>query len=230
MTKYKHVSFDVWNTLLRPNKKFSAARNQMIADTLGVPVYVVSEQYTETKTQLDRFAKQFGLGCNTIQSWHMLIERMVQFSSDADVSKWKCDALVNTMFNRTLELFREHPPLLDKGVVEAIGRLYGAGVTMNIASNSNFVPGTSMQPFLKATFGYNTFSFFVFSDQIGMAKPSFQFFQRVKAQINLPAVDVVHVGDDERYDNGSELVGIDFFEVSQRHPIPWLVDHYLLKD
>lgn len=222
--KIKHISFDVWNTLVKPNKKFSTARNQMIADLLDLPVDTVREQYTETKMHLDTLAYRYGLGCNSNQAWHQLIQRLSQFGN---ATTWNCEVRAKQMWDETNILFWKNLPIVDVNVVDSVRKLRSVGIKMNIASNSNFVPGHAMQLFLQDTFGKQIFDFFIFSDEVGVAKPSFQFFERVKFCTGVLDNETLHVGDDELYDKGSEAVGIRFAHVDQRHTIPWLTDKIL---
>ncbi len=227
MQKINHVSFDVWNTLVKPNPSFAIARNQMISDMLGVSVGFVKEQYTETKRHLDALAYQHGLGCYTQQAWQQLIEKLSLWV-DNDVSKnWDSRQLVVDMKYNMVGLFLDHSPIVDEATIKAVRDLHNAGITMNIASNSNFVPGCSMRLFLDTVFGTpDKFKFFVFSDESGVAKPSFQFFQRVRSQISSDT-GIIHVGDDDKYDHGAKQVGIEVVIVNEQYTVPQLVKNIL---
>lgn len=225
MKTIKHISFDVWNTLVKPNKQFSIARNEMIAGVMELPVDTVREQYNETKTHLDRLAREHGLGCSTPQAWHQLIERVAVFNPD--FNQWNSDILVRTLFGGTFDRFVKHLPIVDVKTIESVRKLRSVGITLSIASNSNFLPGGVMQSFLEQTFGEHVFAFYVFSDEAGVAKPSFQFFRQVKDQLTVPVSETLHVGDDPLYDKACETFGIRFAHVDERHTVPWLTDRIL---
>lgn len=213
-----HMSFDVWNTLISPNLDFSRARNQTIAEAFDVPLEEAKRTFTQTKRFLDSAAEVSGFGASTPECWAIL---NAAFGSKAIAS----DRL-EALRARVTQLFEEMPPTLPTEVVHALRELKGAGYTMNILSNTNFISGVVlMDVVFNPALGEQFFDFALFSDLHGVAKPSFKFFDMAQEHIDRidryrpfmlePEVQVVHIGDNEITDvEGAIRIGWSHILVS----------------
>ena len=87
-----------------------------------------------------------------------------------------------------------------------MNELTDRGITVSIGSNSNFISGYTMHPWLNSRFD-KAFQFGIYSDAIGVAKPFASFFGRVIDGVyrlygyeNVLVRNVMHVGDSELCD------------------------------
>lgn len=192
----KHVSFDVWNTLITANPAYAMYRTKFLALALNMDVDFVKRAYTKVKQCVDQAAEHSGEAFTTDQVFSLLYKSMGLFVSPG---------LHGEIRAMTEELFRKNPPTLGAGVADLFVWLRGRGITTSIGSNSNFISGTVMRPFLEEALNHK-FLTAVFSDLISYGKPSPVFFDAVAFKINVfrdPPIDrseILHVGDHQLCD------------------------------
>lgn len=201
----KHVSFDVWNTLLKPNPAFATARSAYFAKLLNLEIDEVRRIYTETKKIIEDQEHLSGFANQSHINYQILMERLTEHT------KFRGEAILPIKHDIE-QLFFEHPPIIVDAVSSTVQRLYDRDITMSIGSNSNFISGTVMREFLTEQFG-DAFSFMVFSDLINYAKPAAQFFDRIidcaSACHGHSCYNILHVGDSVKHDKmGAYRAGI----------------------
>lgn len=211
MSQINHVSFDVWNTLIEANPNFAQARTQMIAELVHVPEELVKIKYTDLKRRADREAERGGTAYSTDALLVMLFDSLMG-SADPSASQ-----IFSTMVSHGIsELFKEHPPIIRDDVLQLVGQLVDSGISVSIGSNSNFISGSVMYPWLQQVSGH-VFSYGIFSDLIGASKPSATFFGHVVDGARgrcggMPShpSNILHVGDSQRCDVwGATQLGIN---------------------
>lgn len=201
----KHVSFDVWNTLITPNPAYAEARTKFLALALNMDPAHVKLCYTKIKAIADGDAEKNGIAFKTDELFQLLYRSIGVFVSPG---------LHREIRATTEQLFKSCPPVLGEGVRELMDWLHERGITTSIGSNSNFISGTVMRPFLEEQLG-RPFLTAVFSDLIGSAKPHPEFFDAVAFKVNVfrdPPIDrneILHVGDSTICDiTGAQRAGI----------------------
>lgn len=105
------------------------------------------------------------------------------------------------------EMELEIMPELAPGIVEAIVELHQS-YTLAVISDAIFSPGRVLKSILEKYDLLKYFSAFVFSDEIGCAKPDPRVFESISNQLNLPTESLIHIGDREEKDiTGPHAVG-----------------------
>lgn len=201
----KHVSFDVWNTLITPNPAFAAARTKLLALALNMEPEHVKRCYTKVKAIADGNAEQHGEAFTTDEMYHLLYKSMGLTVSPG----------LHREIRLTVEtLFTAYPPSVGTGVRELMSWLAERSITTSIGSNSNFISGSVMRPFLENALSHR-FMTAVFSDLIQAAKPASRFFDAVSFKINVFRNDtierneILHVGDNTVCDvHGAQDAGM----------------------
>lgn len=199
MTQIKHISFDVWNTLLFPNKDFAFYRTNYIRNVLlnaSVPFNDIKQIYTKTKNALDQEAEQCLPAPTTLENW-------VRFCDSLPNSKYTTAEDVQTHVVTVIEeLVRLHPPSIPSQTVIILKQLKEAGYTLSITSNTNFISGRVLFDIIRQEVGPGIFSFALFSDETGWSKPSTEMFDDVfnrTSELYLPHItfrdEILHVGD-----------------------------------
>lgn len=183
----KQVSFDVWNTLVKPNPQYATLRTEALAKLVGVDFDTAKKAYTATKRQVDHAAEACGIGLSTNEVYLLLMANV-----GVAVVNQHHQAIT---FRCTVErLFSEHPPLVTDAAKTLVAWLKQQDMIVNIASNSNFISGNVMHPFLKKELGELDFG--VYSDIIEASKPSQAFFDGVRQHSGLRREHLIlHVGD-----------------------------------
>ena len=189
------ISFDVWGTLLTPNRIFGVKRNAYIADRFGIDIQLVSNVMSKTKDILNGIALQTGKAPSCDESYRLFLILLGEPITSTPGIRAKFETL-----------FWEHPPILNADLVNTIrtlmtttGKLYGLG------SNTTFISGTNIIRFFEQN-GLH-FHFFVMSDMLRIAKPGYRFFERLVSEANTSKT--IHIGNDPLFDIcGAEDFGI----------------------
>lgn len=197
----KQVSFDVWNTLVKPNPLYATLRTEALAELVGVDFETAKKAYTTTKRQVDHAAEACGIGLATNEVYLLLMANV----GVAVVNQHHTGITFRCMVER---LFEKHPPVVTDAAKQLHAALIDRGMIINIASNSNFISGHVMHPFLQSEFGAVDFG--VYSDLIEASKPNRMFFSRIMYEEGYRQADtILHVGDNLICDiGGARAVGM----------------------
>lgn len=199
----RHVSFDVWNTLITANPVFAEKRTRFLAGNLDLDPLLVKDIYTKTKKFIDNRAATLGEGYSTDYVYKLLLANLGIQSGPMSIK----------VIRSGIEaLFKKYPPFIHDNAIGVIAWLRTKGKTVSIASNSNFISGSVMLPFLEETLG--KFDFAVFSDLIESSKPNIAFFSEVAREawkLDTTCIETLHVGDDLVCDGrGAANIGMNY--------------------
>lgn len=192
----KHLSLDFWNTLGKPNPEYAKARNRILSRwSEKLTPAEAGAVYAGVKATVDR---THAASCMPL-SWHMCAE--VLADRLGITFGWQ------GMMAELEAAFVEHPPTLVSAAFEALHNLRAMGITVSITSNTNFIRGALIErEVLKPSFG---FDFYLFSDEVGYAKPHKKMFDAMLLRAGRNPGEVVHVGDSMECDyRGSQALGI----------------------
>lgn len=211
----KQISFDVWNTLITPNKVFAEARNALIWNTYNR--HTIASQagvekagviYTRTKLFLDTAAELCGHGVSTPDAWKHLD---VQIRKDWKNLEPLSDDELTDLMVAVDQLFIKYPPVLLDGIVEVLQILRNEGYGLNILSNTNFITGRRlMSSVFDVALGEEFFDFVLFSDEVKISKPNKAFFDMVVRRARGCRADrILHTGDNTITDiQGGQQAGM----------------------
>ncbi|QIG72568.1 putative dehalogenase hydrolase-like protein [Rhizobium phage RHph_Y65] len=188
MTKIRHISFDVWNTLVIPNPDYARARSMYLGKVFNMVSEDAAKLYSRVKKWIDELAVQTGMGPDAESNVLMLLNMADRYADPQEI-------LINFE-----NLFFKYPPIIHHAVRDGLRALKHHGYTFSIASNSNFISGRTMTKFIHAEFGCMAYE--VYSDLEGYAKPHLRFFEEVFHGARLQGLadyssEILHVGDHE---------------------------------
>lgn len=186
MTNIKHISFDVWKTLINPSKEYGAKRNEIIAKHLGIELEEAKALYKSCKKFLDKSAEINGTCFSTPNCWKLLVK----------ISGKKVDHI--PLMEECALLFSDYLPEFSSELPQELQKLREQGYTLSITSNTNFISGNVL--FANIFKDWDVFSSAQFSDLHEVAKPNPEFFNVTysKALLLDPTTElseVLHVGD-----------------------------------
>lgn len=199
----KHISFDVWNTLISANPSYAAARTVAIASIAGITFEQAKEAYAVVKKQLDAEAEQFVCG-DVGRAWGVLGIHLGLTADQRDNLQTTCE-----------NLFRAFPPILNMDLVDQLMYL-SVDYEMSIKSNTNFISGK----LLSEVVGFDRmpwWSFTHFSDDLYMCKPDIFFFLQTLICSGLDDIatdEVLHVGDSKIFDGKCVDYGFNFCHIN----------------
>ncbi len=180
----KHISFDVWNTLITANPRYAQERTKIIADVANIPLHEADAAYSDAKGFLDSEAENKRCG-NVYRAWNILGQSLRLKNHDREKMRLACEAA-----------FMRHSPHFDIELLDAIMDLT-PNYEVSIKSNTNFISGRV----LSEAVGFDRmpwWAFTHFSDQMGMCKPDIRFFAETIRCSKIPSLEcseVLHVGD-----------------------------------
>lgn len=216
MKNIRHVSFDVWKTLIEPNPEFGKARLRFLAAELSLPSDTVEQVYRAIKDGADRAAEVAGVGATSVTLWQRLVGELGREHAD-----WY-------ELRKGMErLFHKHPPIVRRETIEALRLLQARGLGLSIASNTNFIRGECLHDVALGAWGV-AWDFQVFSDELGYAKPHPRFWKRVKEQSFMKTAakphEVLHVGDNRICDGGCTSAQLQFAHIKGPADVPAVLE------
>ena len=211
----KHVSFDLWQTLIRPNPDFRIKRAKIIAERYNIKNKTLTEiiQFiVEQDKLIDRQNETNDTKMPAIEMYEFVLRQM-NVSSSRSIPE-EAGFLLNT----SNELFLEFPPeLLNPQIPDILHSLKSKGIMLSIGSNTGFVEGNILKKLLEKSGILHYFSFLVFSDEIKSSKPSARFFRQILEKSAFPQSQILHIGDNPTADyQGAIDFGFDALLIT--HP------------
>lgn len=210
----KYASFDVWNTLVKANPEYAHQRTLRLSEFSGKSYDECKAAYTEVKTWIDDQTEKTGYAPTTLTSVYVLMQKL---NIHADPN------FVHSVFTT---LFEAHPPTFIDGAIDTVKALQHRGIKIVIGSNSNFITGRAMHPFLERNLGVIEFG--VYSDLLGVGKPSSKFFEEiwVRSKMARSFPEIIHIGDNFVADiKGGTEFGFQTFYVTKDSPIAGVVEY-----
>lgn len=199
--EYKHYSFDLWGTLIKPNPKFSPLRANYIHSHIlkhyGKPVAV---SYVE---EVVKKVGEYADGLNAITG--RCLEPLEMYAQVL----FRCTGSLKniTMLNMELlykeieKIFLENPPLLySEETKSTLVELKLRGKTMSTMSNTGFARGDTMVQALKILDIARLFEFQLYSDREHSSKPDPRIFDALRIgtdHYGYKNLEVLHVGNDD---------------------------------
>ncbi len=201
-----HFSFDFWNTIAFSNPDFKIERETLL------------NQFCSTKKNITSVISEISINYNK----NMMQLNEVVSTEELNFKLYDYIELSldyrKQVLRKTNELFLEFPPKLNKNFLEIFDYLNSMSKlnTSSILSNTAFVSGETIRKFLDSV--NLRFDFYVFSDEVLLAKPSNGIFQLLLEKSmtlhenKIISNDIVHIGDDYEADVfGALNFGINAF-------------------
>jgi putative hydrolase of the HAD superfamily len=193
----KHISFDLWLTLIRSHPLFKRKRAEIIADMCGrrEDILQIEQWVKEQDKVFDRHNEMYD---TKIPAGEMYL-RLLQKAGTGYRKFGMNDA--ETLMNKSNEtLMNFMPTLMNSNIPYMLSSLRSEGITLSLGSNTGFVEGKVLRKVLQELNIIQYFSFFIFSDEVKTSKPSLQFFRQIYNRVQLPKSCVLHVGDNWKTD------------------------------
>lgn len=193
-------SFDLWNTLIKPNPQFGIERARYIIKELGFP-------YTPEEIIVNHFKKGSILfnKINETRGVHTDAEIALAYvlhGLDANINK----KTIKDLQEKQEELFLEYPPLpYDENTISTL-KTIKKKFAICLISNTGFIRGKVLKQAIKKI-GFPNFDWMLFSDELGISKPNEKIFILAenkayeKDSIRLRKDTIIfHIGDNEKAD------------------------------
>lgn len=212
MEHTRHVSFDLWMTLIRTHPSYKAKRSILFRSVFSLESYrqeEVDAAIRKVDVLVNTMNEITGRNVHTFEMYLLCLHLLGK-----DIKSVRPDKL-EEYYSLSEALFFEYPPVhLYEDITPLLAALQTKGITTSLLSNTGFIQGRTLRK-LMTEWGWDTlFSFQLYSDETGYSKPDTQMFSRLLEQAallhtNLAASEVWHLGDNQLADvQGAERMGI----------------------
>lgn len=193
---YKHISFDLWLTLIKSNPEFKSKRNQLFKSffNLEIPIEEIAKKIRYYDVVCNNINEKVGLNIDTFEIYYFILNSL-------DVALEKIDKeKLQEFYLETEQLFLENKPeLIYKDIKEQFESIKKEHITMSILSNTGFIKGQTLRKILRHYEIEEYFSFQIYSDECHFSKPNNSIFERVFSEVNkdkkILKSEILHVGD-----------------------------------
>jgi putative hydrolase of the HAD superfamily len=191
------VTFDVWSTLLRPEPD-RIARSRRLHRWLDARGH-----RHDLEVVTERFGRAVALHtARWHEGGHLGSAAILRAALDGLSVDLPDEATFADLLREIEEVEPENTPRLTPGAAEVLPRLRARGLRLGVVSDTTLATGRVLRGVLAAAgvLGHFEPAALVFSDEVGVPKPRPEVFRAALAGLDLPAGDVVHVGDLRRTD------------------------------
>jgi len=211
----KHISFDLWLTLIKSHPQFKRKRAELIADkynSKGLDLSGIEVIIRTIDKDVDKHNETTGGKVPAKEMYYRILRKTCMEADDVLYS------MAESLEKESNKLFHTYMPvMLNKNVILILRWLKDAGYTLNLGSNTGFVEADTLQTVLEDIGLLQFFSFCVFSDEVKASKPSAAFFQEVYNKAGLAKEEVLHIGDNPLTDyQGAKDFGFEALLITKR--------------
>lgn len=194
----KHISFDLWLTLIKSHPEFKEKRATFLKNEFNPNSYSIKDIMLIVQS-IDKTCDNLNeLNGKKIQTELMYKKILLELGNNPE------DLTFNLLFNLKLEindLFMNFQPIfLNTSIPKILNLLKADGYSLNISSNTGFIEGDVLIDTLQNLKIYDYFDFCVFSDEINASKPSGNFFKHVFEKSKKEKQEILHIGDNYKAD------------------------------
>lgn len=212
---YKHLSFDLWLTLIKSNPNFKPAKVEYLRKNYnpnGLSTSEIDSIMRKVDKHCTRLCEITGKNFDPLNMWALVLFEMGYEANSKSLSL----AHLTEIHKVIQEMYLENIPLLySEETLPTLESLYKKTELMTIGSNTGFVTGKSVRRALKELGILQFFRGEIFSDECGWAKPSEKFFDEVMKLSPHSKRYTLHIGDNDYADRfGAEFSGITAFVIN----------------
>ncbi len=203
----KHISFDVWGTILHSNPNNNINRAIYLKENF---------QLDHSISDIQKIVKDNGKSINELQeSTGIQVGRLEIF--ERLFRKFNLNLTDNSLLHVDeifQQSFLDNPPQLIESVYADVITSLRTSYNMSILSNTVYVKGENIQKVLDRYLGSALFDFTLYSDQLGYSKPHENVYRRLISQSGVASTEIMHIGDSILCDiNGPQKYKINTLQV-----------------
>jgi putative hydrolase of the HAD superfamily len=194
----KHISFDLWLTLIKSHPEFKKKRAQFLRKEFNPFAYSVMTimEIVQTADKVsDRLNEITGKKVPTELMYRRILQQLGYSEESISYDMLKAIKL------EAFDIFMKYQPdFLNESIPSMLHSLKNEGYSLNISSNTGFIEGHIINATLQNLNIADYFEFCIFSDEIKASKPSYAFFDKVIENIGLEKREILHIGDNYKAD------------------------------
>ncbi|MBP9819521.1 HAD-IA family hydrolase [Candidatus Woesebacteria bacterium] len=198
----KALSLDFWKTLANdPSKENRTARGRLIRDRLAPAMEVaeVEALVKVVKHELDDKTQTQGTGVQ--YGFKPRVQGVYELMPDDKRVQELTEELLAQIDQEQAEIMKQFPPeLLESDLIQTLATIKALGLMIVVSSNTGYIDGGHMRAVIEILGLSELIDAYVYSNEVGVAKPSPEFFAKVLEAIGLTSEEVLHIGDNYHAD------------------------------
>ncbi len=142
---FKHISFDLWLTLIKSNPEFKVKRNLLFKDYFEIdsPIEKVAQQIRHYDVFCNTINERTGLNIDTNEIYLLILASLDVSIQEIELSK------LEGFYKEAESLFLEYKPtLIYSNTKDYFNTIKSEGIGLNILSNTAFIKGFTLQKLL----------------------------------------------------------------------------------
>jgi putative hydrolase of the HAD superfamily len=205
----KHISFDLWLTLIKSDPVFKPLRNELFARHFDIakPAETITQAFRYFDLLFNHINEKTGGNLQQTEMLYLILDHL-----GVDIKKVTGDDMQAYYLEMEQLFFKHHPHLIDTGTIAILQAIKEKDCSINILSNTGFILGSTLRKLLKELQLEPYFDFQLYSDETGCSKPSADMYHHVFETVNRqrPVLkeEILHIGDNEIADyKGAQQFG-----------------------
>ena len=201
--QFRHISFDLWLTLIQSNPEYKQKRNRLLIDFFKIAVEpcIVAGIYNKYDNLFNRINEITGGNLDCHEMWLVFLSEL-----NGDIKNVNIQ-LLQEFIDETEKLFFEYnPTLIDDRTPQLFKKLVDEGHTLSLLCNTAFTKSNFLRKLLEHLGVAKYLSFQLYSDEMGYSKPNIKVYEELFSEANklksISKTDILHVGDNPIADLG----------------------------
>lgn len=191
----KHISLDLWNTLLISNPNFSVERVKYFSKNYlsNINNDIISKEIENIGIETDLINMSEGISIPSEKMYSKLLFKQQNLLLD--------ESELKTIYSDLELIFLKNLPFIMYNIdtlKDCFENLLSKDYSLNISSNTAYIKGKTLINVLEKLELKQYFSFFIFSDEINFSKPSKKFFEKLLkncGKLKINKENIIHIGD-----------------------------------
>ncbi|MSP78323.1 MAG: HAD family hydrolase [Dehalococcoidia bacterium] len=217
MPKLRAVTFDLWQTLMHDSRE--AGRSRTALRMAAVQAALESEGIHTDLDRLRQAGRSCYLACDAIRdreediAFNDQVDCFLDFV-EAGLSKRLPTGTLNVVRDAYGSMPPPNVPIIAPGALDVVRTLKSDGYALALISNTGATPGSTLRNLLAESGILKYLDPLIFSDEVGLSKPSRRIFQLTLDRLGLQPPEAVHVGDHPKMDIlGAKRAGLRTVQV-----------------
>lgn len=197
----RHLSFDLWCTLIRSGPDYKHRRSMLLREHFGLlqPPEAVRQAVRRWDLKSDALNQVTGLNIDAVEIYALVLLDLGMEPRSIGPGE------LAAFYQRTEELFLScMPVLIEPDAVDQLVALRERGLTISLLSNTGFIRGPTVRVALERLGLGSVFGAQIYSDEIRASKPAREAFDAVWTEAQRQGCstrdEVLHIGDNRLAD------------------------------
>jgi len=195
----KHLSFDIWGSLIESNPEFKIQQAKLAKATFGISEESFLKSTKRIKNKYDILVESTGKHFDRLDIWNTVLD--FPFSTE-----------INFFIKESDKLFLEYRPFIKSNVdLDLLHHIINNNDCF-VTSNTVMIYSDVLSIVVSDYFNIKKENM-IFSDMVGISKPNLEIFKKHKIKLDY------HIGDNHITDKACEKLNIKFIDINKHEDL-----------